>query len=118
MNTPRDQLQTIFDLATARLRDDRVTDENVRSDLQQIANAAGYALTIIGWTPPDEAPTKPQTPDAHRRYSSGSMQAVRPPPEGCSIISYLSCVCSRGTRGCGVTHVSDAVAEAFKEPKT
>lgn len=26
----------------------------------------------------DEAPTKPQTPDAHRRYSSGSMQAVRP----------------------------------------
>jgi hypothetical protein len=95
LNTPRDQLQTIFDLATARLRDDRVTDENVRSDLQQIANAAGYALTIIGWTPPDEAPTKPQTPEA-RRKSSGSMQAVRPG---------------------GLAARVDAILEEGKEPK-
>lgn len=74
-----------------------MTDENVRSDLQQIANAAGYALTIIGWTPPDEAPTKPQTPDAHRRYSSGSMQAVRPG---------------------GLAARVDAILEEGKEPKT
>jgi hypothetical protein len=45
---------------------------------------------------PDEAPTKPQTPDAHRKYSSGSMQAVRPG---------------------GLASRVDAILEEGKEPK-
>ena len=40
----RDEAQAILDLAESRLRDDRVTDVNVRHDLEEIARAARTML--------------------------------------------------------------------------
>ena len=52
----RDNAQATIDLAEARLRDDRVTDENVRHDLSEIAGLARALLEMVGppaspWSP-------------------------------------------------------------------
>ena len=44
----RDNAQATVDLAEARLRDDRVTDENVRHDLSEIAGLARALLEMVG----------------------------------------------------------------------
>ena len=51
MDSPENKLQTILDLAKARLLDSRVTDENVRSDLNQIVECAIAALKMLGAEP-------------------------------------------------------------------
>ena len=47
MDSPENKLWSIIDLAEARLRDDRVTDENVRHDLAEIARLAKDALHML-----------------------------------------------------------------------
>lgn len=46
--TIRDNAQSTIDIAEARLRDNRVTDVNVRHDLEQIARMARTMLEMVG----------------------------------------------------------------------
>lgn len=85
MSVLRDCLQGITDLAEARLRDDRVTDENVRHDLQEIVRLCGTAIPgLLHWPEPRESgvpaviPDEPITrPAVPRRMTPSPFAAVK-----------------------------------------
>ena len=76
----RDNAQATIDLAEARLRDDRVTDENVRHDLEQIATLARALLAMVG---------EPSSPWSTKVCSCGRLTAEAPNPharDACSLV--------------------------------
>ena len=72
----RDNAQATIDLAEARLRDDRVTDENVRHDLEQIATLARALLAMVG---------EPSSPWSTKVCSCGRLTAEAPNPHARAI---------------------------------
>ena len=78
--TIRDNVRATLDLAEARLRDDRVTDENVRHDLEQIATLARALLAMVG---------EPSSPWSTKVCSCGRLTAEAPNPharDACSLV--------------------------------
>jgi len=76
----RDNAQATIDLAEARLRDDRVTDENVRHDLEQIATLARALLAMVG---------EPSSPWSTKVCSCGWRMCGAPNPharDACSLV--------------------------------